>query len=198
MRAKLAIGVVIAIVAVSTFAIRRAIVAEHEQRGRQQFATQIAEQLEALEQSRRVDELRRTQRLQLDQLVDSLRRTPNDTSLLVPIGNLMLQVGDTLGALQTYRRYVETVNRTNVVPLTDYAYLLYLTGDRDGGRRLTQRAVTLAPGYQVALYNMAVMEFDRNNIHAAIKWMEQCRAVDSTSPLGQLSVRALEELRKYR
>jgi len=195
-RSALLLVAIAIIVAGGSFGIRRAILAEQEQRGRREHGEKIAQQIEQIRQSQAFQEQRRQQSAQLALLVDSLARNPQDTSLLLPIGTLMLQTGDTLGAIATYRRYVDSVNATNVVALTDYAFLLYLSGNRQQGRALTARALRLAPRYQIALYNMAVMEYDQNNIGSAISWMERCRSVDSVSPLGQLAQRALEELRK--
>lgn len=183
-------------IAGGSFWIRRSIIAEQEQRGRQEHGAKIAEQIQQIRQMQALNQLKQQQTAQLARLVDSLARNPSDTSLVLPMGSLMLQTGDTLGALAIYRRYVDSLNPSNVVALTDYAYVLYLTGDRKQGRALTLRAVQRAPRYQIALYNMAVMEYDERNIPAAISWMERCRSVDSSSPLGQLASRALNELRK--
>lgn len=185
-------------VAVGTFIARRAIVANLEAAGRQRYGQQIAEQLEQIRQERLVQQQRRQQQKALAELLAMLARNPSDTSLLIPIGSLMLQTGDTLGALSYYRRYVDTVNSSNVVALVDYAYLLYATGERQRGRQLTEQALRQAPEYQVALYNMAVMEYDRSNIESAIAWMRRCWLVDSSSTLGQLSAQAIQHLRQLR
>lgn len=191
------IGLALAI-AVGTFVARRAIIAKLEAEGRQRYEKQIAEQLEQIRQERLLQQQRQQQQKALAELLAMLARNPSDTSLLIPIGSLMLQTGDTVGALSYYRRYVDSVNRSNVVATVDYAYLLYATGDRQRGRQLTEQALRQAPEYQVALYNMAVMEYDRNNIESAIAWMKRCWLVDSSSALGQLSAQAIQHLRQLR
>lgn len=186
----LAIGV-----AIGSFVVRRAIVAQQEQIGRQRYGQQISEQLEQIHASQQAQQRLQQKRAVLAELLDSLANNPQDTALLVPVGKLMLETGDTLGAIAYYGRYVDSAGGADVVALADYAFLLYATGERERGRRLTQRAIEMAPEYQIALYNMAVMAYDRGDIRGAIAWMERCRRADSASTLGKMSVRAIEQLR---
>ncbi|MCX7937104.1 MAG: hypothetical protein N2971_05285 [Chlorobi bacterium] len=196
MRIWIVLGGIALGIAVGSFAVRQVIIAEHQREGRQKHAQQIAEQIAQLQQVIRIKEQRRQQQQMLDTLIRMLAKNPEDTALIVPIANLMLQTGDTLGALRFYRRYVDTAKGENVVALTDYAYLLYVLGDRERGKFLTLQALSRAPSYQVALYNMGVMEFDQRRYTQAIRWMKQCRQADSLSPLGQLAQRAIEHLRQ--
>lgn len=195
-RTALALGGVAIVVALASFATRRAIIANDERYGRETFGTQITEQLEQLRQSNQQQQQIQSRRFLLEQIRDSLARNPQDTSLLPLIGSLQIEVGDTLGALTTYRRYIDSFGSPNVVALTDYAFLLYATGERNRGFRLTERAIRQAPSYQIALYNMAVMEFDRGRIAQARAWMERCRAADSGSTMGRLAQRAILQLRQ--
>jgi tetratricopeptide (TPR) repeat protein len=195
-RTALVLGSIALVVALGSFAIRRAIIAKDERYGRETFGAQISEQLEQIRQSTLQQQHLQSRRAVLEQIRDSLARNPKDSSLLPLIGSLQIEVGDTLAALATYRRYIDSLGSLNVVALTDYAFLLYATGERPRGMRLTERAIRQAPSYQIALYNMAVMEFDRGRIAQAIAWMERCRAVDSNSAMGRLAQRALEQLRQ--
>ncbi|GBD05722.1 MAG: hypothetical protein AA908_02110 [Chlorobi bacterium NICIL-2] len=195
-RTALVLGSIALIAALGSFAIRRAIIASDERLGREKFGQQIAEQIEQLRQSNQQQQQLQARRAALEQIRDSLARNPQDTSLLPLIGSLQIEVGDTLAALATYQRYIDSLGSPNVVALTDYAFLLYATGERTRGFHLTERAIRQAPSYQIALYNMAVMEFDRGRIAQAIAWMERCRAVDSSSAMGRLAQRAIEQLRQ--
>ncbi len=196
MRSSLLLGAIAVGIAAGSFIVRQYIIAQQQQRGLELHGDKISAQIENIRQSQALRKRQEQHRQQLAKLVDSLARSPQDTSLVLPIGMLMLQTGDTLGAIAMYRRYVDSINSSNVVALTDYAFLLYLAGDRRTGHQLTAQAVKRAPRYQVALYNMAVMEYELNRISSAISWMERCRSVDSTSSLGQLAGRALDELHK--
>jgi cytochrome c-type biogenesis protein CcmH/NrfG len=195
-RQALILGGSAVLIAVVSFAIRRAIVARDEAYGRQQYNQQIAEQLEQIRLANQEQQQLQSRRVLLEQIRDSLERNPGDTSLLVSLGTLQIAVGDTLGALSTYRRYIDTLGSPNVVALTDYAFLLYATGDRMRGMQLTKRAIAQAPTYQIALYNMAVMEFDRGRTNDALLWMERCREADSTTAMGRLAQRAIEQIRQ--
>ncbi len=195
-RTALVLGSIALAVALGSFAIRRAIIANDERLGREKFGQQIDEQIEQLRLSTQQQQQLQSRRAVLEQLRDSLARNPQDTSLLPLLGSLQIEVGDTLGALVTYRRYIDSLGSPNVVALTDYAFLLYATGERNRGFRLTERAIHHAPSYQIALYNMAVMEFDRGKVTQAVAWMERCRAADSSSAMGRLAQRALEHLRQ--
>lgn len=159
-------------------------------------ASKLPSRSSNLRQSNQQQQQLQARRAALEQIRDSLARNPQDTSLLPLIGSLQIEVGDTLAALATYQRYIDSLGSPNVVALTDYAFLLYATGERTRGFHLTEHAIRQAPSYQIALYNMAVMEFDRGRIAQAIAWMERCRAVDSSSAMGRLAQRAIEQLRQ--
>lgn len=183
-------------VATGTFLIRRVGIAEDERIGRERFGEQIATQVAQLQLKQRSEQRLRERKSMLARLQDSLARHSKDTSLLLPIGSLMIETGDTLGALTVYKYYIDSVNNTNVVALTDYAFLVYATGNHTLGRQLTEKALRLQPRYQIALYNMAVMDYDRGNVEAALSWLERCRSIDSTSDIGILALRAIEHLQQ--
>lgn len=194
------IVVIIAIVlgmAGGSYALRQYSIAQDVEIGKKELEKQAAQQHHPENQSVEEQKMIARQKQFVKVLEDSLSRNPQDTSLYLTLGSMRINTGDTLGAIEMYKKYIQ-VNPGNENALTDYAYLLFMSGNPNEGIALTEKVLAKNVRNQIALYNMSVMKYKQGNLNSAAEWMQRCFKVDSANELGMQARIVLGEFEKMK
>ena len=185
------------VIAGSTFAVRQYLIGQDRIEGENTRLNAQVQEMKARHDHEDGDSPEQQKAVAM-MLKDSLAKNPGDTSLYVPLGSALIAIGDTVGAIDAYKKYAVEINPGNLGAQTDYGYLQFIAGQRAEGRARTLAVLKKEPKNQIAMYNLAAMSFKENDIATAIEWMKRCVAADTASQMATMASSALEQLRQQR
>ncbi|GEM_PF-2862432 len=132
----------------------------------------------------------------LSKLQDSLDANPNNKSLTLQLANLYYDVQMYPNSQQLYKKYLDSFNPKDTSVIIDYGYALFKSGSQEAGINATKKVLVLNPKHPIAIFNIAVMYYEQNNIEEAVRWLKKCVEVAPTSEVGIKSKEFLETLSK--
>lgn len=132
----------------------------------------------------------------LSKLQDSLDANPQNKVLTLQLANLYYDVQMYPNAQQLYKKYLDVFNQKDTSVMIDYGYALFKSGDQSGGIAATKKVLTLNPKHPIAIFNIAVMYYEQNNVEETVRWLKKCVEVAPTSDVGKKSKEFLETLSK--
>lgn len=95
---------------------------------------------------------------QAEPLLAELKTDPNDTSVLMKLGNLYLAAQQPQSAQEYYERSL-AIKAKDPAVLTQLASCYYYLGNADKAIAVLQRALQIDPSYANALYNLGMMRW---------------------------------------
>lgn len=192
----LAIAIVVGIGG-GSFAISRYMIESAKEEGKglaQQRAIERSAQLDMEKQA--AESAERQKRLSglLATLEDSLKTHPLDSMMVVSAGNISYDLGKFDRAARYYEIFLGKIDPSNTAVRIDYAYALFQMGREDDGMQVLKGIITREPKNQSAMFNLAVMYAQRQNVEQAMRWFKECRQADPTSAIGERAALAIKQL----
>lgn len=127
-------------------------------------------------------------------LEDSLKTRPLDSMMVVSAGNISYDLGQFDKAARYYQIFLGKIDPSNTAVRIDYAYALFQMGREGDGMQELRSIIDREPKNQSALFNLAVMYAQKQDVEQAMHWFRQCRQVDSTSAIGERAALAIQQL----
>lgn len=132
----------------------------------------------------------------LSKLQDSLDANPQNKVLTLQLANLYYDVQMYPNAQQLYKKYLDAFNPKDTSVMIDYGYALFKSGNQTGGIEATKKVLLLNSKHPIAIFNIAVMYYEQNNVEETVRWLKKCVEVAPTSDVGKKSKEFLETLSK--
>jgi tetratricopeptide (TPR) repeat protein len=193
-----ALAIAIAVVAGGgSFAVSRYVIAQAQEEGKglaQQRAIERSAQKDMDKQA--AESAERTKRLTrlLSTLEDSLASHPLDSMMVVSAANISYDLGKFDKAARYYEIFLGKIDPSNTAVRIDYAYALFQMGRKEDGMAELKGIISREPKNQSALFNLAVMYAQMDNVGEALRWFTTCKKADSTSMIGQRAALAIQQL----
>jgi len=127
-------------------------------------------------------------------LEDSLKTRPLDSMMVVSAGNISYDLGQFDKAARYYQIFLGKIDPSNTAVRIDYAYALFQMGRGGDGMQELRSIIDREPKNQSALFKLAVMYAQKQDVEQAMHWFRQCRQVDSTSAIGERAALAIQQL----
>lgn len=189
--------VIIVIAGGGSFAVSRFIISSAQEEGKglaQERAIQRSAQQEMEKQAAESAERQKRLTGLLATLEDSLKTHPLDSMLVVSAGNISYDLGKFDNAARYYSVFLEKIDPSNTPVRIDYAYALYQMGRQREGMDVLKGIITREPKNQSALFNLAVMYAQQDDVTNALRWFKACRDADPKSMIGERAALAIRQL----
>lgn len=119
---------------------------------------------------------------QAAELEDMLARTPNDSRIMVALGNLYFDAGRWTEARLWYERAME-IDATDPNVLTDLAVVYRNLKQPERSLELLDRALEMSPNHWQAVYNkVVVLHFDLHRHDEAAQALERLKRIKASDP----------------
>ncbi len=196
-RALVLAAVIIVIAGGGSFAISRYVVSSAQEEGKglaQERAVKRSAQQEVEKQAAESAERQKRLTELLATLEDSLKTHPFDSMLVVSAGNISYDLGKFDNAARYYAIFLEKIDPSNTPVRIDYAYALYQMGRQREGMDVLKGIIAREPKNQSALFNLAVMYAQQDDVTNALRWFKTCRDADPKSMIGERAALAIRQL----
>lgn len=160
-----------------------------DQREAQRTQLREAERQQEAVQARR-DTLSRL----LTILEERLQSNPADSMLLISAGNIAYDLQQYAHAERHYKTFLDNFTRNQTSVKIDYGFAVFQNGNKQEGIRILKSVITTEPTNQTALFNLAYMYQQLDEIDNTRKLLTACRDVDPASAIGQNANQALQAL----
>jgi len=180
-----------------SFAISRYMIESAKEEGKglaQQRAIERSAQKDMEKQA--AESAERTKRLTglLSTLEDSLASHPLDSMMVVSAANICYYLGKFDKAARYYQIFLGKIDPSNTALRIDDAFGLFQMGRKENGMAELKGIISREPKNQSALFNLAVMHAQMDNVGEALRWFTTCKMADSTSVIGQRAALAIQQL----
>ena len=176
----IAIAGVIAVAAAS-FGITRWQISEAQAVGKAKTDSAAAANAPMLAEQARRDTLEQL----LTTVMERAESMPNDSMLVISAANIAYNLERYDVAERFYRRFLDSVDPSNVDVRIDYAYSVFMNGRLADAVKVLEDVLTKQPKHQAAMYNLGILYLRSNDTERGVQWMKRCRDVDASSDIGQ-------------
>ncbi|MFM8772106.1 MAG: tetratricopeptide repeat protein [Candidatus Kapaibacterium sp.] len=183
---------IVGVVGLGSWALSRMAISANIDAGKEkalQRASQRHSEEESVARERKLTSLLAT-------IEDSLIARPLDSMLVVSAANISYDLGQFERASKYYRRFLDSIEPSEMAVRVDYAYSLFQTGKQNEAIAELEAVIRKEPKNQSALFNIAVMYTQLRNKDLAVTWFTRCQQADPSSEIGQRAAMALKELSK--
>ncbi len=101
-------------------------------------------------------------------------------------------------ASSLYKRYIDIFDKTNVSVMIDYGYSLHNIGRSDEGVEILKSVISKDKNNAFALFNIAVIYYQRKDITNAKIWLSKCSETTSSPEISQRAISILNELQSIK
>lgn len=101
-------------------------------------------------------------------------------------------------ASSLYKRYIDLFDKTNVSVMIDYGYSLHNIGRSDEGIQILKSIISKDKNNSFALFNIAVIYYQRKDIANAKIWLSKCSETSSSPEISQRAISILNELQSIK
>lgn len=114
--------------------------------------------------------------------------------MVVSAGNISYDLGKFDKAARYYEIFLGKIDPSNTAVRIDYAYALFQMGRQEDGMQVLKGIIAREPKNQSAMFNLAVMFAQRQDVEQAMRWFKECRQANPTSPIGERAALAMKQL----
>lgn len=101
-------------------------------------------------------------------------------------------------ASSLYKRYIDIFDKTNISVMIDYGYSLHNIGRSDEGVEILKSVISKDKNNAFALFNIAVIYYQRKDITNAKIWLSKCSETTSSPEISQRAISILNELQSIK
>lgn len=169
------------VVAASSFGITRWQISEAQSVGKAKADSAAAANAPMLAEQARRDTLEQL----LKTVMERAETMPNDSMLVISAANIAYNLERYDVAERFYRRFLDSVDPSNVNVRIDYAYSVFMNGRLSDAVKVLEDVLATQPKHQAAMYNLGILYLRSNDTERGAQWMKRCRDVDPSSDIGQ-------------
>ena len=184
----IAVATVIGVSAAS-FAVHRSIVSDAVQEGKPIAEKREADREEQLRVKARTDTLQ----LLLSKIEEGLAEHPFDSLMVISAGNTSYDLQQYDKAERYYRRFLENIDNSHASVKIDLGFVVFQQSRPDEAMVIVKSVIDADPSNQTAIFNMAYMLEQQEEVEEAYGWLERCRDVNPDSPLGKQATAVLAQ-----
>lgn len=155
---------------------------------------QRAQMLAAEQQQARIHARQDTLTVLLGRLEEKLRQAPKDSMLLISAGNIAYDLQQYEKAENHYKVFLETFSQNQLPVRIDYGFTVFQNGRQEEGKQILQDVLKRSPKNQTALFNLAYMYQQQNNVVKTKELLTFCKDADPTSAIGKNAAAVLTQL----
>lgn len=121
-----------------------------------------------------------------------------DKERTLTLANEAYDRNDYRTASSLYKRYIDIFDKTNVSVMIDYGYSLHNIGRSDEGVEILKSVISKDKNNAFALFNIAVIYYQRKDITNAKIWLSKCSETTSSPEISQRAISILNELQSIK
>jgi len=128
----------------------------------------------------------------------NIEQAKPDKERTLTLANEAYDRNDYRTASSLYKRYIDIFDKTNVSVMIDYGYSLHNTGRSDEGIQILKSVISKDKNNAFALFNIAVIYYQRKDITNAKFWLSKCSETSSSPEISQRAISILNELQSIK
>ncbi|MBU3742278.1 MAG: tetratricopeptide repeat protein [Candidatus Kapabacteria bacterium] len=121
---------------------------------------------------------------------------PNDSMLVISTANIAYNLERYDVAERFYRRFLDSVDPSNVNVQIDYAYSVFMNGRMKDAVAVLDGILKRTPKHQAAMYNLGILYLRSNDTERGLQWMRKCRDADTSSDVGKRAAELVTTLER--
>ncbi|MCO6465845.1 MAG: hypothetical protein J5I53_04435 [Bradyrhizobiaceae bacterium] len=130
----------------------------------------------------------------LEVLETKLIENPADSMLLISAGNIAYDLQQYGKAATFYSKFLDTFHGPYTAVRIDYGFAVFQSGNQDRGLGILRSVLKSEPRNQTALFNLAYMYQQLNNVDSTRALLTACRDADAASAIGKNAAAILQQL----
>lgn len=128
----------------------------------------------------------------------NIEQAKPDKERTLTLANEAYDRNDYRTASSLYKRYINIFDKTNVSVMIDYGYSLHNIGRSDEGVEILKSVISKDKNNAFALFNIAVIYYQRKDITNAKIWLSKCSETTSSPEISQRAISILNELQSIK
>lgn len=128
----------------------------------------------------------------------NIEQAKPDKERTLTLANEAYDRNDYRTASSLYKRYIDIFDKTNVSVMIDYGYSLHNIGRSDEGIEILKSVISKDKNNAFALFNIAVIYYQRKDITNAKIWLSKCSETTSSPEISQRAISILNELQSIK
>lgn len=128
----------------------------------------------------------------------NIEQAKPDKERTLTLANEAYDRNDYQTASSLYKRYIDLFDKTNVSVMIDYGYSLHNIGRSDEGIQILKSIISKDKNNAFALFNIAVIYYQRKDIANAKIWLSKCSETSSSPEISQRAISILNELQSIK
>lgn len=128
----------------------------------------------------------------------NIEQAKPDKERTLTLANEAYDRNDYRTASSLYKRYIDIFDKTNVSVMIDYGYSLHNIGRSDEGVEILKSVISKDKNNAFALFNIAVIYYQRKDITNAKIWLSKCSETTSSPEISQRAISILNELQSIK
>lgn len=128
----------------------------------------------------------------------NIEQAKPDKERTLTLANEAYDRNDYRTASSLYKRYIDIFDKTNVSVMIDYGYSLHNIGRSDEGIEILKSVISKDKNNAFALFNIAVIYYQRKDIANAKIWLSKCSETTSSPEISQRAISILNELQSIK
>lgn len=128
----------------------------------------------------------------------NIEQAKPDKERTLTLANEAYDRNDYRTASSLYKRYIDIFDKTNVSVMIDYGYSLHNIGRSDEGVEILKSVISKDKNNAFALFNIAVIYYQRKDITNAKFWLSKCSETSSSPEISQRAISILNELQSIK
>lgn len=128
----------------------------------------------------------------------NIEQAKPDKERTLTLANEAYDRNDYRTASSLYKRYIDLFDKTNVSVMIDYGYSLHNIGRSDEGIQILKSVISKDKNNAFALFNIAVIYYQRKDITNAKFWLSKCSETSSSPEISQRAISILNELQSIK
>ena len=128
----------------------------------------------------------------------NIEQAKPDKERTLTLANEAYDRNDYRTASSLYKRYIDIFDKTNVSVIIDYGYSLHNIGRSDEGIQILKSVISKDKNNAFALFNIAVIYYQRKDIANAKIWLSKCSETSSSPEISQRAITILNKLQSIK
>jgi len=128
----------------------------------------------------------------------NIEQAKPDKERTLTLANEAYDRNDYRTASSLYKRYIDIFDKTNISVMIDYGYSLHNIGRSDEGVEILKSVISKDKNNAFALFNIAVIYYQRKDITNAKIWLSKCSETTSSPEISQRAISILNELQSIK
>ena len=128
----------------------------------------------------------------------NIEQAKPDKERTLTLANEAYDRNDYRTASSLYKRYIDIFDKTNISVMIDYGYSLHNIGRSDEGVEILKSVISKDKNNAFALFNIAVIYYQRKDITNAKIWLSKCSETSSSPEISQRAISILNELQSIK